>query len=199
MKKLALFDFDGTITTKDTFVEFIKYYKGSLKFWLGFAILSPLIIGFKLKIIPNWKAKELVLIYFFRGTNIQKFKEVCSSFTKELLPHIIRPQALVEIKRHQQESTPIHIVSASPELWIQEWTEELNIHLIGTKLEVINDCLTGKISGKNCYGPEKANRIKKAIQIDDFDYIEAYGDSYGDTEMLNLAHKSHYKPFRIKI
>lgn len=195
--KLSLFDFDGTITTKDTFVEFIKFYKGPIKFWFGFILLSPLIIAFKIKLIPNWKAKELVLIYFFKNTPFKEFEETCSKFNELIIPQLIRPKALEEIKLHQKENRTIWIVSASPELWIKDWATKYNIQLIGTKLETINGLITGKLKGNNCYGPEKAVRIKKVIQLDDFNFIEAYGDSSGDKEMLALAHASHYKPFRL--
>lgn len=194
--KLSLFDFDGTITTKDTFVEFIKFYKGTFKFWFGFILLSPLIIAFKIKLIPNWKAKELVLTYFFKNTPIKEFELQCSQFNELIVPYLIRPKALEEIQLHQKENRSIWIVSASPELWIKDWATKHNIQLIGTKLEIRNNLITGKLKDNNCYGPEKAVRIKKAINLDDFNFIEAYGDSSGDKEMLALADESHYKPFR---
>lgn len=194
--KLSLFDFDGTITTKDTFVEFIKFYKGPFKFWFGFILLSPLIIAFKIKLIPNWRAKELVLTYFFKNTPIKEFELQCSQFNELIVPYLIRPKAIKEIQLHQKENRSIWIVSASPELWIKNWATKHNIQLIGTKLEIRNNLLTGKLKGNNCYGPEKAVRIKKAINLDDFNFIEAFGDSSGDKEMLALADESHYKPFR---
>ena len=43
---------------------------------------------------------------------------------------------------------------------------------------------------------EKGNRVKEAYNLDDYDRIYAYGDSRGDKELLELADKSFYKPFR---
>ena len=60
MKKIiAFFDFDGTITTKDSLLEFIRFYHGDIKTILGILILSPILVLYKMKIIPNYKAKEL--------------------------------------------------------------------------------------------------------------------------------------------
>ena len=56
--------------------------------------------------------------------------------------------------------------------------------------------LTGFLASKNCYGPEKVLRIKKQINLTDYDNIIAYGDSQGDREMFELAEKCFYKPFR---
>ena len=196
MKKLALFDFDGTITTKDTFVEFIKYNESTFRFWFGFLLLSPFIIGFKLKLFPNWRAKELVITYFFKNTPLPDFKAMCTAFYKNKLNELVRPKAIDEIKKHLHEETIVSLVSASPELWIEDWAKEMGIKLIGTKLEVKDNKITGKIAGKNCYGPEKEVRVKAIYNLSDYDQIFAYGDSSGDKELLALAHKKHYKPFR---
>ena len=64
------------------------------------------------------------------------------------------------------------------------------------QLEVKDGLITGKIKGINCYGPEKESRIRAAYMLKDFDEILAYGDSEGDREMLALASKKFYRPFR---
>lgn len=196
MKKLALFDFDGTITTADTFVEFIRFNKSFLRFAIGFLLLSPVIIAFKLKLYPNWKAKELVITYFFKGTPLSDFEKMCHHFYTNKLKTLIRPKALEEIAKHHAAGYDVCIVSASPELWIKDWAEEQNVKLIGTKLEVKNNQITGKIAGNNCYGFEKECRVKAAYDLPTYDVIEAYGDSSGDKELLALAHSAHFKPFR---
>lgn len=56
-KKLYCFDFDGTLTTSDTLLEFIKYAKGKGRFLMVFLMYSPLLVLMKLHLYPNWKAK----------------------------------------------------------------------------------------------------------------------------------------------
>jgi phosphoserine phosphatase len=56
--------------------------------------------------------------------------------------------------------------------------------------------ITGKISGRNCHGDEKVCRIKEHFNVSQFSEVIAYGDSAGDKEMLALAHRRYYKPFR---
>ena len=62
---LVLLDFDGTITTRDTLIEFVRFYRGSRNYWLGMAMLSPMLALYALKILPNWKAKQYFLTHFF--------------------------------------------------------------------------------------------------------------------------------------
>ena len=192
---VAFFDFDGTITFKDTFIEFIKYYKGIPKFLLGMLLLSPILILFKLKLIRNWKAKEIVLSYFFEGENIEKFKNKCNNYSSSRISKITRKKALEYIEIHKKSNHDIFVVSASAEMWLSKWCEKMEIKLISTKLEIENSNLTGKILGKNCYGIEKVKRIKEEIDLDKYNLIFAYGDSRGDKEMLEIADYPYYRFF----
>lgn len=195
-KKLILFDFDGTITTKDTLMEFIRFYHGTTKFLLGLLIVSPILGLFILKLIPNWKAKEKVLWIFFKGENMNEFNQKCEAFCKRVLPKLIRPKAIEEISNHKNENAEVAVISASAENWVRPWCKAQGIGCLATHLEVKDGKLTGRIEGFNCYGPEKENRIRSCYTLTDYDEIYAYGDSNGDKEMLALAHHQFYKPFR---
>lgn len=192
-KRLALFDFDGTITTKDSFLEFLKFHKGRLNFLFGFALLSPYLIAMKLRLIPNWKAKEIVLTYFLKGLGEEEVEQVAREFTTEVIPRLLRPKAIEQIKKHQENCDDIYLVSASAENWLKSWCDQIGIKIIGTKLEVIDGKITGKIDGNNCYGQEKVARIKAEINISKYSEIYAYGDSNGDKEMLALADHAYYR------
>ncbi len=193
---IAFFDFDGTITTKDTLLEFIKYSKGRLKFMLGFLLNSPWLIAFRLKLISNQAAKERILTWFFRNTPLADFQQTCEKFSTDILPGLLRPKALEEIETLRKKGATIVVVSASPENWIRPWAGSLEINLIATRLQVKENTLTGKITGKNCHGREKVNRIHEHYQLPDYSIVYAYGDSSGDKPMLQLAHTAFYKPFR---
>ena len=65
MKQIAFFDFDGTITTKDTYLEFIKYTKGTMRFFTGLAINSPYLVAYMLNLIPNQVAERKGIILLF--------------------------------------------------------------------------------------------------------------------------------------
>jgi len=68
---IAFFDFDGTITTKDTLFEIIRFQKGAAALYLGMALLSPLLVLFKMKVISNQQMKEIVLRFYFRNTPVE--------------------------------------------------------------------------------------------------------------------------------
>jgi phosphatidylglycerophosphatase C len=195
LRGLALFDFDGTLTTKDTFIEFLKFLKGPRKFYWGILVLSPIIIFYKLSLIKNWKAKEILMKYFFGGMLEKEFQEHCTRFCAVRIGRIIKTDALMKLNFHKSNGDEIYIVSASPENWVSSYGDTISVKVIATQLEVKDKKMTGRILGKNCYGSEKTNRIHTLINLKDFSSIYAYGDSRGDREMLRLAQYPYYRRF----
>jgi len=190
---LALFDFDGTITKKDTLVDFIQYAVGKPKYYVGLCILSPILIAYILHIIPNFVAKEKLITYFFKTWEINKFQTVADKYALEQLDKIVRTEIMARIKWHQQQKHTVVVVSASINLWLKKWCEKYKLDLIATELEIKDAKLTGKFATKNCYGIEKVKRIQQHYALSAYKFIYAYGDSAGDTEMLNIANKAYYK------
>ena len=195
-RRIAFFDFDGTITTKDTLLEIIKYRHGVKKFYVGFLLYSPWLIAYKLGIISNQLAKEKVLRWFFHKMTPDQFQAMSDEFALTTIPSLVRPKALTEIQKLQQGGAEVVIVSASAENWIRPWTQSLHLPLIATQLEVRNGSITGKINGKNCHGPEKVARIKAQYDLADYSEIYCYGDTSGDRPMLALGTLRFWKPFR---
>lgn len=193
---LALFDFDGTITKDDSLLKFIRFVVGDVRFIIGLIVLSPILVAYKLKLIPNYKAKQKMLSWYFKGCSQQEFKKVANDYSLKHIDEILRPKAIEKLNWHKEQGHKIVIVSASIECWLHPWCEKNGFELLATKLEIKDDIVTGKLLSKNCYGIEKVNRIKQAYDLEKFEYIYAYGDSAGDKEMLELADESFYKPFR---
>ncbi len=88
---IAFFDFDGTITRADTLFEIIRFHKGAAALYAGMAILSPLLVMFKLKLIGNQRMKEIVLRFYFKDTPLSEFQQQCDAFCRERLPALLRP------------------------------------------------------------------------------------------------------------
>lgn len=193
---LALFDFDGTITTDDSLLKFIRFVVGDRRFLLGLVVLFPMLVLYKLKLIPNYKAKQYMLSWFFKGMRKVDFFKVANEYSLVHIDKILRPKAIEKINWHKNQAHKVVVVSASIECWLRPWCEKNNLELIATKLEIKDDIVTGKLLSKNCYGVEKVNRIKELYDLENFDYIYSYGDSSGDKQMLEISHEKFYKPFR---
>lgn len=195
-QNLALFDFDGTISKRDSMIEFLKYYCGKKK--LNWAFLRHLhwLIFMYLGLIEKWRVKEKIWIYLFGHSEENDFNQKAEFFALKLLPEMLYKDAVDKIIHHQKNGDRIIVITASAANWINPWCKALKLELISTCLEVKNGLITGKIEGKNCNGSEKVYRIKQIVNLSDFKYIYAYGNSKGDREMLNLASHPYYKFFQ---
>ncbi len=194
--RLAIFDFDGTITTRDSFEDFIFYSHGVVKTLWGILLVSPELVSYVLKIMPNWQAKQKVFAHFFKGWQKEDFEAAARRYIRERLPVIIRPAALKRLDWHKGEGHRIVIVSASFENYLQPWCETYGCELLATKVEIKNEVLTGQFASKNCYGEEKVARLKEAYRLADFEFIYAYGDSNADRCLARIAQEFHYRPFQ---
>lgn len=199
-KKIYCFDFDGTLTTSDTLLEFIKYAKGRGRFLMVFLMYSPLLVLMKLHLYPNWKAKQRIFAHLFAGMRIEKFDALCHDFAEES-QHLLRPKGITLVHEALVAGAQVFIVSASIDNWVRPFFDIRNlkgVQVLGTQIEVEDGKLTGRFKSNNCYGKEKVHRIAEVLKsFERSEYeIEAFGDSRGDKEMLAFADKGHFKPFR---
>lgn len=206
MKRLYAFDFDGTLTTADTLLAFIRYACGTWRFVWGFLVHSPLLVLMKLKLYPNYRAKQRIFAWFFRGMKAETFDALCRRFADDNAS-LIRPKAKALLSKLFAEGESVCVVSASIDNWVRPFFYQLTAHsasdfrVIGTKVEAdSNGRLTGRFLTNNCYGPEKVRRVlaeypQLAAQRSSY-VVEAYGDSRGDKEMLAFADNAFYRPFQ---
>ena len=197
MRRIAAFDFDGTITRKDTLIEFLRYAGGSTRFYAVFALYSPLLVLMKLKLYSNQKAKEKIFAHYFKRMPIGQFDDLCRRFFEEKRRLLIYADAKTQIAKHKAQGDEVVVISASIENWVCHFAEALKADkLLATQVEVQDGKITGRFLTANCYGKEKVKRLLSAYPERDKYYLIAYGDSCGDRELLQFADEQHYKQFR---
>ena len=91
MKQIYAFDFDGTLTTRDTLLVFIRYACGTRAFLLGFLRYAHQLVLMKLGFYPNWKAKQHIFSYFFKGIDLEAFNTLCRQFAADNR-QLLRPE-----------------------------------------------------------------------------------------------------------
>jgi phosphatidylglycerophosphatase C len=193
-KIFALFDFDGTITKRDTFIGFLIFSFGYFKFIKAILLLSPLLFLYIFRLVPNYFAKQKLFSFFFKGVPEQKFNNLCEKYSLSEIDKILNNQAVDIIKKHKNRKHKLIVVSASLENWIEPWAIRNGFeHTIATIVEINDGFLTGKFKSKNCYGIEKINRILKKYPDRKNLYIFAYGNSKGDRELLLFADEGFMK------
>lgn len=187
MKKgIAFFDFDGTLTSSDSFGLFAIHSVGRYKYYLSLFKAIPAILGWKLHMISNSKAKERVFTYLYKGKSRQWFENQGASFIP-VIDRNLRKEGIRILEKHKNDSDEICIVTASMLPWVKPWAERHGItRVIATETEYDSTGnLTGRFSTPNCHGNEKVRRVKEAYPDLKLYRSFAYGDSKSDIPLIN--------------
>jgi HAD superfamily hydrolase (TIGR01490 family) len=188
-RSLALFDFDGTLTTRESFIDFHRFYWGSryLPALARAAASGCLSMNFSRDFL-----KEAFLARLWKGVPEKDFLTGAGRYADTRVEGLLMPLALSVFLRHLERGHDVWVVTASLKDWVEPWASKYGVSVIGTELEVSGGALTGRLKGKNCRGAEKVRRIKAVIDLENYDKIYAYGNSRGDREMLLIADERVY-------
>src|SRR5690606_4335112 len=194
MKKLYLFDFDGTLTYKDTMFLFLKFYNPG-KLYVEFAKHIPLFVLLKLKLADAEKVKKSFSSAILKGERQTRIEQKAKEFFDRFHMEIIRANARDFIKNIDRNQTESYIVTASLDIWVKPFAELFGMKLLATRAEFENEIFTGNFIGKNCNGDEKRCRIEQEFAGRKFDKTIAFGDTAGDREMMDWADESQFEFF----
>lgn len=192
MKTIAFFDFDGTLITKDSMIDFARYAFGPLRFVWGVLYLLPHLILYRLNHYSRDQLARRFIRIFFSGQNLSLLEKKANAYVDRQIPRLIINEVYDAFCRHQKWNHDLVVVSASPFIWLKPWCQSHNCQLIATRLGVKNGILTGSVVGERSIGDEKVARIKENFSLSDYDVIYAYGNSYGDVPMLQMADRPYY-------
>jgi phosphatidylglycerophosphatase C len=191
---LALIDFDGTITTKGVYPEFLHFAVPRSRKLTAGLLLSPVIAAYKCGLISEPAIRLVLSRASFQGADPARVRALGERFVRDVVPALIRPIALERIAWHKERGDRVVVVSASLDAYLTPWCQSLGVDLICTELEMASD---GRLSGRyvrgDCYGVEKVRRIRERLALDDYDAIWAYGDTEDDRPMLDLADRKYFR------
>lgn len=195
---VAAFDFDVTMTTKDTFFPFLVAAFGRVKVYLAFASLGLQGLLVLLRLSSRDKFKEKVIYKLFCNAPVDDLTRIGEIYAEHIIT-LIRPKALERLEWHRKNNHRLVMVSASLDLYLEPVVAALNFdNLLCTRLNKKDGKFTGYLNGENCRGQGKVNYLKELLG--DLNQVElyAYGDSQGDKEMLEIATHSFFRPFEKK-
>ena len=190
---LALFDFDGTITVKDTFIPFVRFAMRPRRMPIATARFLPVGIGYKLGWVSAAQARPVLVRLALGGEQSARVADLGLSYSLTVLPGVVRRQAMDRIKWHRDQGDVVVVVSGSLYTYLSHWCRPLGVDLICTQLEERNGALTGRYGGGDCIGAEKVKRIRERYDLGAYPVIYAYSDTEDDQEMLALAHRKYYR------
>jgi phosphatidylglycerophosphatase C len=185
---LVLYDFDGTLTRRDSMLPF-------LVFTLGWSRLAAGLPGVAARFWRRWRSgqhwrvagKVALLAKFYSGLHRHELEARAWAFRERKLPGLLRPELLEQMRRFRDGGATVAVVSASMDIWLQAFCAEERIGLLCTQARYENDRFTGDLASPNCKYGEKARRIRAAYDLTAFRRIVAFGNTAGDAAMWALA------------
>lgn len=188
--QLVLFDFDGTLTRRDTFPDFLLYTFG----WRGILLRLPRMgrLGWRIGRLEGWtnaSAKKAILAACFGGWHREELAAAARDWNNRRLPQLLRPDILSSLRSFRDAGDQVAVVSASVDVWLKPFCEAEQLTLICTEIEYRDNCFSGNFATPNCNGAEKARRIQATFDLSRFTHIIALGNSKGDRAMYALAHE----------
>lgn len=193
---IAAFDFDGTITTRDSFVPFLIYTAGIWPFAQNMLPLIPKMSPYLWNRLNRQEVKEIILTKFFKGMPISQLRKYGEIFAhSRQMEYLIRPEAKQRIEWHQKQQHRCILISASIEIYLEPWGRMMGFDdVLGSRLEITTSgAATGKLKGLNCRGEEKVRRLEELVGSTKEFTIYAYGDSPGDQALLSIADYPFFK------
>lgn len=195
---VAVFDFDGTLTYRDTLIPFLRHAIGLAGLIHGITRVCPSLLCYALGFMSNEKAKERLLSACLRNQRVEDLNEIGVRFARTYIPNHLNREIYERFKRHHASGHRCIIVSASLDHYLVPWamTEGFEA-VVCSRLVLDQGRVTGKLLDGNCYGPEKVRRLTAYLGELSQHEIYAYGDSKGDWPMLRAAKYPIYrgKPF----
>lgn len=190
---LALFDFDGTITTRETMPDFVRMAVPRARLRLWGTLLAPWVLGYRAGLVSGTNIREKIARCGFRGMPEADYRAAGERFAREVLPTVLRPEAMARIAWHKARGDTVVVVSGGFDVYLSHWCRAQGVDLLCSTLEVVDGVLTGRFDGAQCVREEKARRVRERYVLRDFSAVHAYGDTPEDVELLALADESWFR------
>ena len=190
---LALFDFDGTITTREMYADFIQDAVEPRRLRIGKVLLAPLLAGYRLGVVSPGILRAAIVRIGFSGVDEEKVRAAGQRFADGILQAVLRPEAMQRIAWHKARGDEVVVVSGALDLYLAPWCHQRGLALLCSALESRQGVLTGRYLGRQCVGREKPRRVLERYDLADFGEVHAYGDTVEDLDLLAIASRKSYR------
>lgn len=185
---VAAFDFDGTLSRRDTFLPFLQRVCGAQRLYRALARSGPALSRMAVGRADRDAVKDALLVRLLAGHPADELAEQGLAYAEFLRSSDrLRPDTVARARDHLERGHHVVVVSASPSVYLEPLAAALGFQAaLATRLEVDGGLVTGRMLGGNCRGPEKVARLETWL-AGRAPRIYAYGNSSGDRELLARA------------
>ncbi len=189
---LVVFDFDHTLTDRETLSRFLLGHLPAWRVARGLFLLPFFLPMAWLRF--GWRdgTKRGVLKAFLQGMPAVDFFAAAQDYAVRVLPHCLKLDMERLIRSYIQEGREVWMISGSLLAYLHPLAQSLGIRVVLACEMSVDKAgrLTGQLRGGNCWGPEKLRRLRLMEPLADRPLV-MYGDSKGDRDLLEVAWEAH--------
>jgi HAD superfamily phosphoserine phosphatase-like hydrolase len=180
MGKLVVFDFDGTLSYKDSMKELFKEQMiGYKKFFLLYYFVLKVLAKLKITTVKFEKEQMLKLLF---NSNLTKFKIASKNQATSFKLNPI----FNKVDNHVKSGDQVIILSASSMYFLEDIFKDLNVKLLGTTIKSDGNFIRG--IDRHPFYVEKVKCLQ-SIGITHVD--EMYYDSEWDECLIPMCNEWH--------
>ena len=188
--RIALFDLDGTLTWRDTFLPYVAgYWLRHPRRWPRAWRVLPALAIYAFAGRDRGALKARLIRLTMAGLDRDAVREWSAAYVRGLPARkAFRPAALARLARHRDAGDLLILLSASPDLYVPAIGAALGVQrTICTEVRWSGDTLDGALASPNRRGEEK-RRCLEALRAE---YpgrpFSAYGNGLSDLAHLRAA------------
>lgn len=204
-RRVAAFDFDGTLTHRDTLVPFLARVAGRRAMLRAVSHMGVQAARRNVSIGDRDRMKELMIAELLAGRSEDELRELGVAFADEILSRRMNDAVLTRLEEHLRADHEVVLVSASLVYYLDPIAEHLGLHaVIAVEPTVVDGVLDGTLTRPNVRAEQKAIRLDEWLGLGDGApsstaergpespqqadvELWAYGNSSGDLALLAAA------------
>lgn len=191
---IAVFDLDGTITTRDTTAAFLLgYLREHPRRLASCAPLAVSTAGFAAGVVDNADMKRAALRAILGGASRAEVAAWLDRFVPWCLKALVRPMARTRIEAHRSARNHLILATASLDLHVQPIAKALGLaDVICTKVAwTRGERISGDLDGDNIRADRKLAAVQRAVALVESAprsaRVIAYSDHHADLPLLRWA------------
>ena len=182
----VIFDLDGTLARRDTYLPFIFYCLKEFGLKKRPAFCLPLhVLLYCCRIVTKARLKEALLECVLTGVSLDRLKPIVEKYVARLIESGLNQSLVKILQDHLNSGDRVIVATASLDLYVLALCRRLGVeNVVCTRAQVERGVVTGQIVGENCRGVEKVRRLEECLSPDDWQQSVFYTDHHADLPLL---------------
>jgi phosphatidylglycerophosphatase C len=183
---VIVFDFDGTLTCRDSFLDFCARYGLSRPFRLLFLLLPLAPLGLLLALLWSRGVGGSVLLWAMTvGTPPRSFVSALKRYARGRLARSVHEPILSELTRHREEGHRVIIATGSLRMLVRELLAARGVGRVATVGTRLERCCGGWIAPVHCTGSVKVDALRLRYGVSAWACV--YTNSFADRALMSRA------------